>query len=231
MAELSLLRLLTWLSPAFPTGGFAYSHGLEWAVEAGAVRDEASLTAWMEDTLRLGALWSDAILLRLAHRGEDVAALGMALAPQRSGGWRAARRGQPSRSPPPPGRAWTGRTSPCPMPSRSENSPRRMAWPRTTPLWPSFTPPAPTSSPPPSASSRSASLPVCACRRVWSLLFLKSRAAAPRRAQKIWAGRAGLPTSPPCGMKHNIRGYSGHDFKMDLCASALAAPSAPAKQR
>ena len=69
MAELSLLHLLTWLSPAFPTGGFAYSHGLEWAVEAGDVRDEASLTAWMEDTLRLGALWSDTILLRLAHRG------------------------------------------------------------------------------------------------------------------------------------------------------------------
>ncbi len=28
-----LMRLLTWLSPAFPTGAFAYSHGLEWAVE------------------------------------------------------------------------------------------------------------------------------------------------------------------------------------------------------
>jgi urease accessory protein len=79
MADLSLLRLLTWLSPAFPTGGFAYSHGLEWAVEAGAVRDEASLTAWLEDTLRLGSLWSDVILVRLAHRGQDVAALGMAL--------------------------------------------------------------------------------------------------------------------------------------------------------
>jgi urease accessory protein len=79
MAELSLLRLLTWLSPAFPTGGFAYSHGLEWAVEAGAVHGEASLTAWLEATLRLGALWSDAILLRLAHRGEAVAEPGMAL--------------------------------------------------------------------------------------------------------------------------------------------------------
>jgi urease accessory protein len=74
-----LLRLLTWLSPAFPTGGFAYSSGLEWAVEAGDVTDEATLMAWVEDALRLGALWSDAILLRLAHRGEDVASLGMAL--------------------------------------------------------------------------------------------------------------------------------------------------------
>jgi urease accessory protein len=79
MANISLLRLLTWLSPAFPTGGFAYSHGLEWAVEAGEVRDETSLAAWLEDTLRLGGLWSDAILVRLAHRGEDVSALGMAL--------------------------------------------------------------------------------------------------------------------------------------------------------
>jgi urease accessory protein len=35
------LRLLTWLSPAFPTGGFAYSHGLEWAVEAGDARSTA----------------------------------------------------------------------------------------------------------------------------------------------------------------------------------------------
>ncbi len=81
MADQALLRLLTWLSPAFPTGGFAYSHGLEWAVEAGHVTDEATLSTWMEDTLRLGALWSDVILLRLAHRGEDVAALGMALCP------------------------------------------------------------------------------------------------------------------------------------------------------
>ncbi|OYV37682.1 MAG: hypothetical protein B7Z81_05670, partial [Acidocella sp. 20-61-6] len=75
----ALLRLLTWFSPAFPTGGFAYSAGLEWAVETGEVADEAALIAWIGDALRLGALWSDAVLLRLAYRGEDVAALGMAL--------------------------------------------------------------------------------------------------------------------------------------------------------
>ena len=76
-----LLRLLTWLSPAFPTGGFAYSSGLEWAVENGDVTGEPSLREWVEDTLRLGALRSDAILLRLAHQGENVAALGMSLCP------------------------------------------------------------------------------------------------------------------------------------------------------
>jgi len=63
-----IVRLLTWLSPAFPTGAFAYSHGLEWAVAAGDVSDTGSLRAWLEDLLRLGAGRSDAILLRHAHR-------------------------------------------------------------------------------------------------------------------------------------------------------------------
>ena len=36
---LALLRQQTWLSPAFPTGSYSYSHGIEWAVEAGHIRD------------------------------------------------------------------------------------------------------------------------------------------------------------------------------------------------
>jgi len=71
----SLLRLLTWLSPAFPTGGFAWSHGLEWAVEAGDVRDEATLRAWLGAVAAQGAGRSDAILLRHAYRVRDVEAL------------------------------------------------------------------------------------------------------------------------------------------------------------
>ena len=31
----ALLTLVQWLSPAFPTGAFAYSHGLEQAVASG----------------------------------------------------------------------------------------------------------------------------------------------------------------------------------------------------
>jgi len=77
----ALLRLLTWLSPAFPTGGFAYSHGLEWAVEAGGVTNESEVTEYLKDLLTHGALRADAILLRHAHRGQHLAALGMALAP------------------------------------------------------------------------------------------------------------------------------------------------------
>ncbi len=56
-------------------GAFAYSHGLEWAVETGDVRDEAMLRGWIEDILRHGAGRTDAILLRHAHRAEDKPAL------------------------------------------------------------------------------------------------------------------------------------------------------------
>jgi len=66
-----LIRLLCFASPAFPTGGFAYSHGLEWAVECGDVKDEASLSAWLDDVMRYGSGRSDAILLRHAHRAHQ----------------------------------------------------------------------------------------------------------------------------------------------------------------
>lgn len=75
MPPRDLLRLLTWLSPAFPTGGFAYSHGLEWAVESGDVRDEGGVREWLLDVLAHGAGWTDAILLRQAWRAADPAAL------------------------------------------------------------------------------------------------------------------------------------------------------------
>ena len=74
---LRLIRLLTWLSPAFPTGGFAYSHGLEWSIEAGDLTDETTLRDWVADVLRHGAGWTDAILLHRAHAAaaDDLTAL------------------------------------------------------------------------------------------------------------------------------------------------------------
>lgn len=63
-----ILLLMTWLSPGFPTGAFAYSHGLEWAVESGDVRDADSLRGWLVDILHHGAGRNDMILLRCAHR-------------------------------------------------------------------------------------------------------------------------------------------------------------------
>lgn len=70
------LRLLAWLSPAFPTGSYAYSHGLEWAVEAGDITDEQTLFSWLSDVLRHGSGRTDAILVRHAHRAAgDIATL------------------------------------------------------------------------------------------------------------------------------------------------------------
>jgi len=66
---LGLARLLAIASPAFPTGGFAYSYGLDWAVTTGPVRDRAALQDWIEGVLLHGGGRSDAILLRHAHRG------------------------------------------------------------------------------------------------------------------------------------------------------------------
>ncbi len=71
----SLAKLLTWLSPAFPTGAFAYSHGLEWAVESGDVTTEAALLDWLDAVLRHGAGRTDAILVRHAHRAETAETL------------------------------------------------------------------------------------------------------------------------------------------------------------
>ena len=70
-----LLTLVQWLSPAFPTGGYAYSHGLE-AVMAEGERTAIGLRSWVEGVLRFGSGQADAVLLACALRpGADFAAL------------------------------------------------------------------------------------------------------------------------------------------------------------
>lgn len=66
-----LLKLAAWTSPSFPVGAFAYSHGLEWAVEAGLVGDAATLHAWAAHLLSAGAPRQDAVLLARAYRALD----------------------------------------------------------------------------------------------------------------------------------------------------------------
>lgn len=66
--EADILTLTQWLSPAYPVGAFAYSHGLEAAVAAGWVSDGAGLAAWLDDVLRHGAGRNDATFLAAAHR-------------------------------------------------------------------------------------------------------------------------------------------------------------------
>jgi urease accessory protein len=69
----SPLPLLVWLSPGFPVGAFAYSHGLEWAVEAGDIVDARSLEAWLVDLMEFGAPRSDALLFSAAFRCANAA--------------------------------------------------------------------------------------------------------------------------------------------------------------
>jgi urease accessory protein len=92
MAEGSTLPLLVWLSPAFPVGSFAYSHGLEWAVESGDVTDAASLRTWIEDLVRHGSGRNDSVVLAVAYRATvagdtsglaEAAELAVALQPSR----------------------------------------------------------------------------------------------------------------------------------------------------
>lgn len=74
----STLPLLVWLSPAFPVGSFAYSHGLEQAVQAGDISGLASAQDWLLDLLRAGGPRNDGILLAAAWRAavdQDHAAL------------------------------------------------------------------------------------------------------------------------------------------------------------
>jgi len=65
---LALLRLQSWLSPAFPVGSYGYSHALEWAVEAGYVLDRSTLVDWLEATLCYGSVRNEAIFFRVAWR-------------------------------------------------------------------------------------------------------------------------------------------------------------------
>lgn len=81
--EAGLLALVQWLSPAFPLGSFAYSHGLEAAVTERQVHDATTLQGWLEAVLRFGSGRADAVLLHAALRGDDadrLAGLARALA-------------------------------------------------------------------------------------------------------------------------------------------------------
>jgi urease accessory protein len=83
----ALLRLMAWLSPAFPIGGFAWSGGLERAVSDGLVRTADDLASWLRTVMHHGALWTDAVLLVEASRQtgdeaqlQELSELGLALA-------------------------------------------------------------------------------------------------------------------------------------------------------
>ena len=76
----SLLELLAWFSPTMPTGAYSYSHGLEWAIETGLVRDPGGLQGYVETVLRQGSGRLDAAFLCASYRaGRDGSADGRTL--------------------------------------------------------------------------------------------------------------------------------------------------------
>lgn len=88
----ALYRLLAWLSPAFPVGAFSYSSGLEWAVEAGDVKNTESLLGWITTIVGEGGGFCDAVFFVHAHRAvieanyhllRDVCVLAAAFAPSK----------------------------------------------------------------------------------------------------------------------------------------------------
>lgn len=69
--ENDVLTLAQWLSPSFPVGAFAYSHGLETAIHAGDIATSGDLQIWLSDVLEHGSGRTDCILLRGAYASEN----------------------------------------------------------------------------------------------------------------------------------------------------------------
>jgi urease accessory protein len=88
----ALYRLMAWLSPAYPVGAFSYSSGIEWAVEAGDIKDAETLRAWLAVMIGEGSGFCDAVFFVHAHRAvaanddaglRAVAELAAAMAPSK----------------------------------------------------------------------------------------------------------------------------------------------------
>lgn len=76
MTPPGLLSLMQWLSPSFPTGAYAYGHGLEAAIVAGDISDGESCGDWLAEVVCRGSGLCDAVLLCHALApGADHAAL------------------------------------------------------------------------------------------------------------------------------------------------------------
>ncbi len=77
-----MLLLLNWMSPVFPIGSFAYSHGLETVIAEGDIKTAADLEHWIGDVISCGSGWSDAVLFAqcLGDATEDLNTLALALA-------------------------------------------------------------------------------------------------------------------------------------------------------
>ena len=66
-----LLQLLAFVSPAFPIGSFAYSHGLERAIDEGIVKSADDVREWIESLLTFGSGWNDAVLFSVTYDASE----------------------------------------------------------------------------------------------------------------------------------------------------------------
>lgn len=64
--DLSLTRLLQLCSVSLPVGGYAFSQGMEYAIDAGWIRNAAAVRAWVEEQLTLSLAQTDVPILRMA---------------------------------------------------------------------------------------------------------------------------------------------------------------------
>lgn len=81
--DTQLLLLLNWMSPAFPIGAYAYSHGLEWAIESGDIKSARDVEDWIKDIITQGSGWNDAVLFMQEFQNQNVNELALALCSSR----------------------------------------------------------------------------------------------------------------------------------------------------
>ena len=88
----SLYYLLTWFSPSYPIGSYAYSHGLEYAVESKVIKDISDLSSWINDFLIFGSGYNDGILISCGYNAvvdndinklEEISQIGKAFKPSK----------------------------------------------------------------------------------------------------------------------------------------------------
>ena len=66
-----ILTLTQLFSSSFPVGSFAYSHGMETAINDGLITNANDLEQWISSLLKQGGAWSDAAFLNIAFDVES----------------------------------------------------------------------------------------------------------------------------------------------------------------
>lgn len=66
LTNAALYKLQTWLSPSYPVGAYAFSHGIENAVETSLVSNASDVTDWVATIIGSGNGYADLVLLAAA---------------------------------------------------------------------------------------------------------------------------------------------------------------------